>query len=68
MGEEKHLDLPMTPVTANPLGVSSDEFVVPITVLNGKELNIQRGINIGETLSSTPGVTFTNWDQRLQDR
>lgn len=61
VGEEKHLDLPMTPVTANPLGVSSDEFVVPITVLNGKELNIQRGINIGETLSSTPGVTFTNW-------
>ena len=37
---EQQLDLPTTPVTANPLGVSSDEFVIPFSVLNGRELDI----------------------------
>ena len=58
---EKQLDLPMTPVTANPLGVSSDEFVIPFSVLNGRDLDIQRTSTVAETLENTPGVSFSNW-------
>ena len=58
---EKQIDLPVTPVTANPLGVSSDEFVIPFSVLNGRELDVQRGNNLAETLENTPGVSFSNW-------
>src|SRR5210317_2135899 len=58
---EEQIDLPVTPVTANPLGVSSDEFVIPFSVLNGRELDVQRGNNLAETLENTPGVSFSNW-------
>ena len=58
---EQQLDLPTTPVTANPLGVSSDEFVIPFSVLNGRELDIQRSSTLAETLENTPGVSFSNW-------
>ncbi|MEK9771140.1 MAG: TonB-dependent receptor [Nitrosomonadales bacterium] len=58
---DEKIELPTTPVTANPMGVSSDEFVMPISILSGKELNIQRGINLAETLSNTPGISFSNW-------
>ena len=58
---DDHLDLPVTPVTANPLGVSSDEFVVPFSVINGRELDYRRGNNLADTLENTPGVSFSNW-------
>ena len=58
---DKKIDLPTTPVTANPLGVSSDEFIVPISVLNGHELDIKRNNSFAETLDGTPGVSFSNW-------
>ena len=55
------IDLPITPVTANPLGVSSDEFIIPISVLNGHDLDIKRNNSFAETLDGTPGVSFSNW-------
>ena len=58
---DQKIDLPTTPVTANPLGVSSDEFIVPISVLNGHELDIKRNNSFAETLDGTPGVSFSNW-------
>jgi iron complex outermembrane receptor protein len=58
---DQDIDLPITPVTANPLGVSSDEFIVPISVLNGHELDIKRNNSFAETLDGTPGVSFSNW-------
>ena len=58
---DQKIDLPTTPVTANPLGVSSDEFIVPISVLNGHELDIKRSNSFAETLDGTPGVSFSNW-------
>ena len=58
---DEQLDLPVTPVTANPLGVSSDEFVIPFSVLNGRDLDVRRGNNLADTLENTPGVSFSNW-------
>jgi iron complex outermembrane receptor protein len=58
---DQKIDLPTTPVTANPLGVSSDEFIVPISVLNGHDLDIKRNNSFAETLDGTPGVSFSNW-------
>ncbi|MDI1307882.1 MAG: TonB-dependent receptor [Methylotenera sp.] len=54
-----NIDLPTLPVTGNPLGVASDELVVPVAVLNGRELSLQREATLGETLKSIPGVSST---------
>lgn len=48
-------------VTGNPLGLSSDELAVPVTVLNGRELSLRRESTIGETLNSIPGVSATGF-------
>lgn len=49
------------PVTGNPLGVGSDELVVPVSVLNGRELSLRREGTLGETLNGIPGVTATQF-------
>lgn len=54
-----HLD--SIPVTGNPLGVASDELVVPVSVLNGRELSLRREGTLGETLNGIPGVTATQF-------
>ncbi len=59
--ESTDIDLAPLPVTGNPLGVSSDELVVPVTVLNGRELSLQRQGTLGETLNGIPGVTATQF-------
>ena len=55
------IDAPAVPVTGNPLGVGSDELVVPVAVLNGRELSLQRESTLGETLKSIPGVSSTSY-------
>ena len=35
----------------------SDDLVVPVSILNGRELSLNRESTIGETLTGTPGVT-----------
>ena len=55
------IDLPALAVTGNPLGVGSDELVVPVSVLNGRELSLRREGTIGETLNGIPGVTATQF-------
>ncbi len=55
------IDLQNIPVTGNPLGVASDELVVPVSVLNGKELNLRRAATLGETLNGLPGVSATSF-------
>jgi iron complex outermembrane receptor protein len=55
------IGLPTVPVTGNPLGVSSDELVVPISVLSGRELSLRREGTLGETLNGIPGVTATQF-------
>lgn len=59
--EEILLELPAVPVTANPLGVGSDELVVPVSVLSGRELSLARESTLGETLKNIPGVSSTNF-------
>lgn len=55
------IGLPTVPVTGNPLGVSSDELVVPVSVLSGRELSLRREGTLGETLNGIPGVTATQF-------
>lgn len=42
-------------VTGNPLG--SRDIAAPVSVLSGDELTLRRGSSLGDTLSSTPGVS-----------
>lgn len=59
--EHTHIDLDTVSVTGNPLGVGSDELVVPVSVLNGRELSLRREGTLGETLNGIPGVTATQF-------
>ncbi|MBC7957670.1 MAG: TonB-dependent receptor [Cytophagales bacterium] len=47
--------LPPVIVTGNPLG--SRDIAAPVSVLAGDELTLRRGSSLGDTLSSTPGVS-----------
>ena len=57
----ENIDLAPVAVTGNPLGVDSDELVVPVSVLNGRELSLRRESTLGETLNGIPGVTATQF-------
>lgn len=56
-----NIDLPSIAVTGNPLGVGSDELIVPVSVLNGRELSLKRESTLGDTLNGTPGVSATHF-------
>ena len=55
------IGLPTVPVTGNPLGVSSDEMVVPVSILSGRELSLKRESTLGDTLNGIPGVSATSF-------
>jgi iron complex outermembrane recepter protein len=59
--EETNINLAPVAVTGNPLGVGSDELVVPVSVINGRELSLRREGTLGETLNGIPGVTATQF-------
>ena len=59
--DASNINLPTVSVTGNPLGVTSDELVVPVKVLNGRELSLRRAGTLGETLNGIPGVTATQF-------
>jgi iron complex outermembrane receptor protein len=59
--EKSLITLPTTPVTGNPLGVGSDQMVVPISILNGRELSLKRESTLAETLNSIPGVSNSSF-------
>ena len=59
--ENNNLNIAPVPVTGNPLGVRSDELVIPVSVLNGRELSLRRESTLGETLNGIPGVTATQF-------
>lgn len=61
MADDSTVDAGEVPVTANPLGVSSDELVTPITVINGRDLSLRRESTLGELLNGTPGVSANNF-------
>lgn len=46
-------------VTGSPLGGAQSEQVQPVTVLEGRDLQLQLEPTLGETLSKTPGVRST---------
>jgi len=55
------IDLASVPVTGNPLGVSADELIVPISILGGRELSLKRESTLGDTLNGIPGVSATSF-------
>ena len=55
--ENSTIQAPAVPITGNLLGTGTDEFVVPITILNGRELSMRRESTLGETLNDIPGVS-----------
>ena len=57
----ENIDLAPVAVTGNPLGVGSDELVVPVSVLNGRELSLRREATLGDTLNGIPGVSATQF-------
>ncbi|QDD06802.1 TonB-dependent receptor [Candidatus Methylopumilus planktonicus] len=59
------LTIPTTAVTGNPLGVGSDQMVVPISILNGRELSLKRENTLAETLNSIPGVSNSSFGPAL---
>jgi iron complex outermembrane recepter protein len=59
--EEKKIDLAPIAITGNPLGVRSDELVVPVSTLKGRELSLRRESTLGETLNGMPSVTATQF-------
>lgn len=59
--EPVEIELPTVSVTGNPLGVGSDELVMPVSVLNGRELSLKRESTLGETLNGIPGVSSTHF-------
>ncbi len=59
--EPTNINLAPVAVTGNPLGVGSDELVVPVSVLNGRELSLRREGTLGETLNGLPGVSATRF-------
>lgn len=61
LAAEENIDLAPVAITGNPLGVGSDELVVPVSVLNGRELSLRRESTLGETLNGIPGVTATQF-------
>lgn len=55
------IELASVPVTGNPLGVSADELIVPISILGGRELSLKRESTLGDTLNGIPGVSATSF-------
>lgn len=56
-----NIDLPTVAVTGNPLGLNSDQLIVPVAVLNGRELSLKRESTLGDTLNGIPGVSATHF-------
>src|SRR4051794_21258609 len=53
----KHVDkLDAIVVNAVPLGQRADQIVAPVAVLAGSALDDAKGVSLGETVSSIPGV------------
>ena len=59
--EVKRIELPSVAVTGNPLGLGADQLIVPVTVLNGRELSLKRESTLGDTLNGLPGVSSTSF-------
>ena len=59
--ETTRIELPSLAVTGNPLGLDADQLIVPVTILNGRELSLKRESTLGETLNGIPGISSTNF-------
>ncbi|NOS97271.1 MAG: TonB-dependent receptor [Methylotenera sp.] len=58
---EDTIELSTISVTGNPLGVSTDALVVPVSTLSGRELSNRRESTLGDTLNGVPGVSATHF-------
>ena len=59
--DKSEINLIEIPVTANPLGFSSDELSMPIQIFNGTELQNMKGSSLGSVFDGVPGITNNSW-------
>ena len=55
--EISSIKAPAVPIKETALSAGSDNFVIPSSKLNGRELSIRRESTLGETLNDIPGVS-----------
>ena len=66
VGNEKvSIQLNEIPITANPLGLSADEMVRPIHIMNGISLQNNKRSSLGSMLDSVPGVSNSSWGDNI---
>ena len=66
VGNEKvSIQLNEIPITANPLGLTADEMVRPIHVMNGISLQNNKSSSLGSMLDSVPGVSNSSWGDNI---
>ncbi len=59
--EPANIELSTISITGNPLGLGVDALVIPVSILNGKELSYRRESTLGDTLNGIPGVSATHF-------
>ena len=66
VGNEKvSIQLNQIPITANPLGLSSDEMVRPVHIMNGISLQNNKSSSLGSMLDSVPGLSNSSWGESV---
>ncbi len=55
--ETSIIQAPAVPIKEAPLAEGLDRFVIPSSILNGRELSVRRESTLGETLNDIPGVS-----------
>jgi iron complex outermembrane receptor protein len=58
-GKKSTKNLDAIIVNAVPLGQNADQIVAPVAILAGSRLDDAKGVSLGETVSSIPGVQST---------
>ena len=59
--DKSEINLIEIPVTANPLGLSSDNLPNPVQIFNGVELQNRKGSSLGAVLGDVPGISNNSW-------
>ena len=55
------MELNEIPITANPLGLSSDEIANPVQIFSGTDLQNMKDSSLGAVLDGVPGITNNSW-------
>ena len=59
--DKQNIELTDIPVTANPLGLTSDELVNSVQIFSGTNLQNRKDSSLGSVLDGVPGITNNSW-------